>query len=320
MLRLLLVLILVTLTPLTTEGQPGKVWRIGFIGDFPGGPLIQAFEQGLRELGYVDGQNIVIEYRSAGGTVERRPPLVAELARLKVDVLVVGLTQGALAAKNATTTIPIVMVNVADPVESGLVASLARPGGNITGLSRLTPELIGKNLEFMKVAAPRAIRVAVLSNPTNPGHLAMVRNSKRAAERLGLELRIVGAGAQNELEGVFSIMARERVSALLVLADGMFWVQRTRIADLALKNRLPSTFQNSEHAEAGGLMSYAPNSIAPYHRAAAYVDKILKGAKPADLPVEQPTKFELVINLKTARALGLTIPPSLLLRADHVIE
>jgi putative ABC transport system substrate-binding protein len=230
----------------------------------------------------VDGQNIVIDYRPAELTGERLPLLAAELVRLKVDLLVVGLTQRALAAKNVTTTIPIVMVNVADPVESGLVSSLARPGGNLTGLSRLTPELLGKNLELMKEAAPRAIRVAVLSNPTNPGHPAMARNAKRAAESLRLELKIVGAGAPTELEGAFSAMARERASALLVLADGMFWLYRGRIADLALRNRLPSTFANTEHAEAGGLMSYGPNSIDPYRRAAVFVDKILKGAKPAD--------------------------------------
>src|SRR2546430_10373831 len=230
--------------PPAADAQPGKIWRIGLLGDSPGGPLRQAFEQELSKLGYVDGQNIAIEYRSEEGRDERLPLLAVELARLNVDVLVVGLTQRALAAKNATRTIPIVMVNVADPVESGLVVSLARPGGNVTGLSRLTPELIGKNLEFMKEAASRATRVAVLTNPTNPGHPAMVRNSKRAAEPLRLELRIVRAGVPNELEGAFSVMARERVNALLVLADGMFWVQRKRIADLALRNRLPSTFQN----------------------------------------------------------------------------
>jgi putative ABC transport system substrate-binding protein len=308
--------------PLAAEGQqaPGKVWRIGFLGDSAGGPFSQAFEQGLRELGYVDGQNIAIDYRAPGPTDERLPLLAAELVRLKVDVLVVGLTQRALAAKNATTTIPIVMVNAADPVESGLVASLARPGGNLTGLSRLTPELLGKSLELMKEAAPQVIRVAALSNPTNPGHPAMVRNAKRAAELLRLELQIVGAGAPNELEGAFSAMARQRASALLVLGDGMFYFYRKRIADLALRNRLPSTFANTEHAEAGGLMSYGPNSFDPYRRAAVFVDKILKGAKPADLPVEQPTKFEFVINLKTAKALGLTIPQTLLQRADQVIQ
>jgi putative ABC transport system substrate-binding protein len=308
--------------PFAAETQQArKVWRIGFLGGSQSNVAFsEAFEQGLRELGYVNGQNIAIEYRFAEGKDERLPLLAAELVGLKVDVLVAPITQGTLAAKHATKTIPIVMVNVAGPVESGFVSSLARPGGNITGLSRLTPELIGKNLELLKEAVPQADRVAALANPTNPLYPVMVRNAEHAAGSLGVELRVVEARAPNELDGAFASMARERANALLVLPDGMFWSQRRRIADLALKNHLPSTFQNSEHAEAGGLMSYAPNSIAPYRRAAVYVDKILKGAKPADLPVEQPTKLELTINLKTAKALGLTIPQSLLERADQVIE
>ena len=308
--------------PLAAVAQPGKVWRIGFLGASPStvGPFIQAFEQGLRELGYVDGQNIAIEYRSAQGKDERLPLLAAELVRLKVDVLVAALPQGAAAAKKATTTIPIVMVNVGDPVEIGLVASLARPGGNVTGLSRLSAELIAKNLALLKEAVPRALRVGALSNPTTPLSPVLVRNAKRAAESLGLQLKIVEAKVPDDLEGAFSALATDRVGALLVLADGMFWGERKRIADLALRSRLPSMFSNSEHADAGGLMAYAPSSVDPYRRAAVFVDKILKGAKPGDLPVEQPTKFEFVINLKTAKALGLTIPPSLLQRADRVIE
>jgi putative ABC transport system substrate-binding protein len=233
---------------------------------------------------------------------------------------VVSITVAALAAKSATTTIPIVMVNVDDPVGSGLITSLGRPGGNITGLSRLTPELVGKNLELLKEAVPKAVRVAVLANPRNPLHPELVRNAKRAAGSLGVQLKIVEAGAPKELEGAFSTMAGERMSALLALGDGMFYVNRTRIADLALRNRLPSMFGSGDHARAGGLMAYAPRSVDNYRRAATYVDKILRGAKPADLPVEQPTKFELVINLKTAKALGLTIPPSVLLRADEMIR
>ncbi|SRR6266849_4533544 len=309
--------------PLAAEAQPaGKIWKIGFLGGSRSNVgFTEAFEQGLRELGYVDGQNIAIEYRFAEGKDERLPLLAAELVDLKVDVLVAPLTQGTLAAKHATKTIPIVMVNVAGPVESGFVGSLARPGGNVTGLSRLTPELIGKNLELLKEAVPQADRVAALANPTNPLYPVMVRNAKHAAGSLGVELiRVVEARAPNELDGAFASIARERANAVLVLPDGMFWGQRRRIADLALKNHLPSSFQNSEHTEAGGLMSYAPNSFAPYRRAAVYVDKILKGAKPAELPVEQPTKLELTINLKTAKALGLTIPQSLLQRADQVIE
>jgi putative tryptophan/tyrosine transport system substrate-binding protein len=267
---------------------------------------------------------VAIEYRytaSAGDIDERLPLLAAELVRLKPDVLVVSITVAALAAKSATTTtIPIVMVNVDDPVGSGLVASLARPGGNVTGLSRLTPELVGKNLALLKEAVPKAVRVAVLSNPRNPLHPELVRNAKLAAGSLGVQLKIVEARAPKELEGAFSTMAEERMSALLVLADGMFYVNRTRIADLALRNRLPSMFGSGDLSRAGGLMAYAPRSVDNYRRAATYVDKILKGAKPADLPVEQPTQFELVINLKTANALGLTIPQSVLLRADEVIR
>jgi len=298
--------------------QVAKIWRIGFVGGSRStiGPFIQAFERGLRELGYVDGQNIAIVFLKN----EQLPRLTDELVRLKIDVLVAATSQPALAAKNATTTIPIVMVNVAGPVENGLVASLARPGGNVTGLSRSTLDIIDKNLQLLAEAVPSVVRVAVLSNPTHPLHPTLLKSAKRAAESLKLQLKTVEAGAPNELEGAFSAIARERVSALLVLADGMFWAERTRIANLALKHQLPSMFGNTEHAEAGGLMSYAPSSVEPYRRAASYVDKILKGAKPADLPVEQPTKFELVINLKTARALGLTIPQTLLLRADQLIE
>jgi putative ABC transport system substrate-binding protein len=303
--------------------QAGKVWRIGCLcppRSAPNSSLIQAFEQGLRELGYVDGQNIILEYRSENGEDEQLPRLAAELVRLRVDVLVASLPQRVAAAKKATTTIPIVMVNVGDPVEIGLVASLARPGGNVTGLSRLSGELIGKNLSLLKEALPRTVRVGALLNPTTPLSPVLARNAKRAAESLGLPLTIVEAKRPDDLEGAFSALATDRVEALLVLADGMFWGERKRIADLALRRRLPSMFSNIEYATAGGLMAYAPSSADPYRRAAVFVDKILKGAKPGDLPVEQPTKFELVINLKTAKALGLTIPPSLLLRADQVIE
>jgi putative ABC transport system substrate-binding protein len=212
------------------------------------------------------------------------------------------------------------MVNVADPVASGLVVSLARPGGNVTGLSRVSLDLIGKNLELLREAAPVVTRLAVLVNPTHALHPALLNSAKHTAALLTLKLEPVEAAAPKELEHAFSVIAKKRVNALLVLPDGMFWGERRRIADFALRSRLPSMFGNTEHAEAGGLMSYAPNSFEPYRRAAYYVDKILKGAKPADLPVEQPTKFELVINLKTAKALGLKIPQSLLLRADQVIE
>jgi len=322
----LLALALLT-APLAAEAQQAvQVWRIGFLGPPQSTDLVRAFRHALRELGYVEGQNIVIEYRSTGGSLaelhsaELLSASASELVRSRVDVLVTSITQAALAAKGATTTIPIVMVNVGDPVESGLVASLARPGGNITGLSRLTPELVGKNLELLKEVVPQAVRVGVLSNPTNPLHSPMVRKVKQAAEALGLQPRIVGVRIPSELEAKFSLAARESVDVLLVLADGMFFLNRTQIADLARRHHLPAMFQNSEHIEAGGLMSYAPSTLDNYRRAAVYIDKILKGAKPADLPVEQPTKFELVINLKTAKALGLTIPPSVLARADELIQ
>jgi len=316
----LLVVLTISLlvAPLATEAQQaGRVPKVGFLG---GDPFIQAFDQGLRELGYTDGQNIVIEQISWAGQDEELPTLAAELVRRKVDLLVAGTTPRALAARNATTTIPIVMVNVADPVASGLVVSLARPGGNVTGLSRVSLDLIGKNLELLREAAPVVTRLAVLVNPTHALHPALLNSAKHTAALLTLKLEPVEAAAPKELEHAFSVIARKRVNALLVLPDGMFWGERRRIADFALRSRLPSMFGNTEHAEAGGLMSYAPNSLEPYRRAAYYVDKILKGAKPADLPVEQPTKFELVINLKTAKALGLTIPQTLLLRADQLIE
>jgi ABC-type uncharacterized transport system substrate-binding protein len=244
----------------------------------------------------------------------------ADLVRLKVDVLVAFITEAALAAKKTTTTIPIVMANVGDPVESGLAASLARPGGNVTGLSRLSPALIGKNLELLKEAVPETVRVVVLSNPANSLHAVLMQNVKSAASSLGVQLKLIEARAPNELERAFSTMAVERAGAVLVLADGVFFLSRGAIAGLALKNGLPSMFGNIEHVEAGGLMSWAANSADNYRRAAIYVDKILKGAKAGDLPIEQPAKFELVINLKTAKALGLIVPSTLLARADQVIE
>ena len=307
--------------PHAAEAQPaGKLWKIGFLGPSPSGTaphFVQAFRQGLGELGYVEGKNIAIEYRSTEpGDYEPYRLLAAELVGLRVDVLVTSITSAALAAKKATTTIPIVMVNVDDPVESGLVASLSRPGGNVTGLSRMSPELIGKSLALLKEAVPQAVRITILSNPANSLHPGMVRTGIAAARSLGVRLTIVEARTAEGLEDAFATMVRERVSALLVLVDGMFYFNRTRISDLAVRSRLPSMFT----AQAGGLMHYSPNPTDNYRRAATYVDKILKGTKPGDLPIEQSTKFELVINLKTAKALGLTIPPAVLARADEVIE
>ena len=312
--------------PLAAEAQPTpNVRAIGFLGPPPSaGGLVQAFQQGLRGLGYVEGQNIRIEYRytdvALQGHPELFPRLAAELVGLKPDVLVVSVTEAALAAQKATSTIPIVMVSVPDPVGAGLVSSLARPGGNVTGLSRESRDLIGKNLQLLKEILPDITRVGVLANPADPLKPAMVADAEKAARSLGVQLKVVEASAPTALEGAFSAMHTDKVGAMLVVGGAGFYLSRTHIADLALRNRLPSVFQNREFVEAGGLLSYAPSTAANYRRAAFFVDKILKGAKPADLPVEQPTKFELVINLKTAKALGLTIPPSLLGRADEIIQ
>ena len=312
--------------------QAGKVHRIGFLSpSSPSDPErlpspfgergLAAFRQGLRDLGYVEGQNIAIEYRWAEGRFERLPDLAAELVRLKVDVIVSVVTQATLAAKNATGTIPIVLVAAGDPLGSGLVANLARPGGNVTGPSSMYGDLAGKQLELLKETVPKVSRVAVLWNPANAVWQAqMLRQTEIAARALGLQVQLLEARGPDELEGAFAAMTRERVSALLVQVDVIFALHARRIADLAAKRRVPAMYGSREHVETGGLMSYAPNIPDLFRRAATYVDKILKGAKPADLPVEQPTKFELVINLKTAKALGLKIPQSVLIRADEVIQ
>src|SRR5262252_8788123 len=315
-----------TLAPLVAGAQQaGKVPRIGFLGvtspsDRP--PLLDAFRQRLRELGWVEGQNVVIDYRYAEGRVDRLPDLAAELVRLKVDLIVASAgTQVATAAKNATETIPIVMIAVRDPVGTGLIASLARPGGNVTGVSGSAGlEWVAKQLELLKETVPKIRRVAILSNPDNAYHQLAIREVNVAARSLGVQLQLLEARGPNEFDGAFAAMAKERVGALLVLSDAIFSSHRTRLADLAARSRLPAAYGVRDSVEAGGLMSYGPSILDSYRRAATYVDKILKGAKPAELPVEQPTKFELVINLKTAKALGLTIPQSVLLRADQVIH
>jgi len=284
-------------------------------------PLLDAFRQGLRELGWVEGQNIAIEYRFAEGRFDRLPDLAAELVRLKVDIIVAQPTPAAVAAKNATKTIPIVMISVGDPVGLGLIASLARPGGNVTGSSySVGPEIAGKLLELLKETVPKVRRVAILWNPANPAQPLFIRELNVAAPSLGVQLQLLEARGPNEFEGAFAAMAKERAGALLVMADGMFLLHRTRLADLAARSRLPAAYGVRDHVDAGGLMSYGSSTRDLFRRSATFVDKILKGAKPADLPVEQPTKFELVINAKTAKALGLTIPPSLLQRADEVIQ
>ena len=312
--------------PVAAEAQQAaKIARIGYLArNLAASPhLHEAFRQGLRDLGYVEGRNVVIEYRDAEGKLERLPALAAELVALKVDVIVAASTLAALAAKQATRTLPIVFAAAADPVASGLVTSLARPGGNVTGLSNLAPELVGKRLELLKQAVPGVSRVAVLWQPGALGERTekdMLKGAEVAARALGVRLQFVEARGPADFDRAFSDMTRARAGALTVLPSAMFFSERRRLVDLAAKNRLPAVYPWREFVDAGGLMSYGPNLADLFRRAATYVDKILKGAKPGDLPVEQPTKFELVINLKTAKALGLTIPPSVLARADQVIE
>ncbi len=331
-LRLLALIVTVTLAvgilaaPLAAGAeQAGKVYRIGFLYTSP--PTapgvsgnVEAFRQGLRERGWVEGQNIVIEVRSAQGRVERHPDLAAELVSLGVDIIVASSSPGVRAAKQATSMIPIVMAYVADPVGSGLVASLARPGGNLTGVtSTAGPEIVGKYLELLKEAIPKLSRVAVLLS-RDPQTAVILREMQAAAQVVAVKLQLLEVRSPNELEGAFAAMTRERADGFLVLQHPFFFAHARQIVDLAAKSRVPAVYPYRESVEAGGLMTYAANAPDMYRQAATYVDKILKGAKPADLPIEQPTKFELVINMKTAKALGLTIPPSVLIRADKVIE
>jgi putative tryptophan/tyrosine transport system substrate-binding protein len=281
---------------------------------------VEAFPEGMRALGYVEGQNLVLEYRGAEGQYERFPDLVVELVRLKVDVLMVPSRSAALAAKQATSTIPIVMVGLGDPVGSGLVASLARPGGNITGVTSLAPDLVGKQLEFLKDVLPTVSRGAVLWNPANPVHALQVRAAEVAAQALGVQLHLVEARGPEAFDCTFAAMTSAPAGALLVLGDRVFLEHRRRLAELAAMSHLPTMHNVRPYVEAGGLMAYGPSPLDILRRAAVYVDKILKGAKPADLPIEQPTTFDLVINLKTAQALGLTIPPAVLFQATEIIR
>ncbi len=315
--------------PLAAEAQQAaKGARIGYLSpNLATSPhLREAFRQGLRDLGYVEGRNLVIEYRDAEGKGrERLPALAAELVALKVDVIVTegGNTGGPLAAKQATRTLPIVFASAADPVGSGLVTSLARPGGNVTGLSSLTTELVGKRLELLTQAVPGVGQVAVLRLPGALGERTekeMLTGAEVAARGLGVRLQFVEARGPADFDRAFSDMTRARAGALAVLPSNMFFRERRRLLDLAARHRLPAVYPWRDFVDAGGLMSYGASLTDSCRRAATYVDKILKGAKPGDLPVEQPTKFELVINLKTARTLGLTIPPSVLSRADQIIE
>ena len=300
--------------------QPGKIWRIGILGSLDEQTLQGELVQGLRELGYVEGENTTIDRRYSQGRDERLPALAAELVRLNVHAIVATGGSPPYAAKQATSTIPIVFSNNGDPVGSGLVASLGRPGGNVTGLSLVSPEIVGKRLQLLKEALPGISRVAVLSNPSSPMRALSLREAEVAARPLHVQLRMLEAQAPRDLASAFSTATKERIQALMVLGGPMFYRERAHIADLATKSHLPAIAAQREYAEVGCLMTYGANLRENYRRAAIYVDRILKGAKPADLPVEQPTKFELVINLKTAKTLRLTVPQSLLLRADHVIE
>jgi putative ABC transport system substrate-binding protein len=305
--------------------QQTKIWRVGFLSprsrptsldsDYFG-----AFPRGMRDLGYVEGRNLVIEWRFADGEYGRLPGLAAELVQMKVDVIVAVGTPSTQAAMKATTTIPIVIASQSDPVGSGLVKSLAHPGGNITGLSNIDGDIGPKHLEMLLSVVPKLPRVAVLMNPDNSSHATILRNLQAAAQRSRVAILPTEARTPKEIETAFSVMTREHAGAVIALSDPLFTQQRHQIAEQATRNRLPSASGNQEYAEAGGLLSYGQNRVELFRRAATYVDKILKGAKPADLPVEQPTKVELVINMKTAKALGIRIPQSILVRADRVIE
>ena len=312
--------------PLAAEGQQGgKVYRVGvlspFSSSFGPGPSFGAFRQTLRELGYVEGPNIVLEYRWADGRYDRLPDLTAELVRLRVDVIFSAWsTPAALATKKATSTIPIVFAGVGDAVGVGLIASLARPGGNVTGSTFITEETIGKQLELLKEVVPRIARVGVVINPVNPVYRLVLRASEAPARALGLQLEVVGVQGAEDFERAFRAAIKGHVDGLVILRDPVLITNQARLLALAATARLPAMYGMREFVDSGGLMSYGPSLVEMYRRAAYLVDKILKGTKPADLPVQQSTKFELVINLKTAQALGLAIPPSVLIRADRLIQ
>ena len=301
--------------------QENKVWRIGYLAGVPrGSARMVPFLEGLRELGYVEGRNLVLEWHYSGGRAERFPGLAAELVRSKVDLIIAGDNPAIAAAQKATTTIPIVMTGAMDPVASGFASSLARPGGNLTGLSAQATDLHAKVLQLLKEAVPTAARIAIMWVPIEPGRQHQAQQAERAAPTLGLKAQLMEVRDPGELESAFAAMVRDKVDAVLVHPSQLTYAHRVRIAELAARRRLPSMGSVRWLPEVGGLMSYSGSDSDRLRRVAHYVDKILRGAHPADLPIEQPTKFELVINLKTAKALGLTIPPSLLQRADQVIE
>jgi ABC-type uncharacterized transport system substrate-binding protein len=303
--------------------QPIRVWRIGFLGPgsySSGDPRVEALRLGLRELGYVEGRNLALEFRWAGGNATRLPALAAELAKLKIDTVVTQGTQATDAARRAITTIPIVFSVAGDPIGDGLVASLARPGGNVTGLTDIAPDIAGKRVELLREAVPGITRIAVLWNPANPSSAPQMKDTSGVAHSYGLAVRSIELRGFGQVEEAFTTAVQDQARAVIVLSDGVLYSRRGQIAQLAAKHRLPCVAWTPEFAESGCLMAYGANVVEMHRRAAMFVDKILKGAKPGDLPVEQPTKFDLIINLKTAKALGLTIPPSLLQRADQVIE
>lgn len=307
---------------ITAAQQAGHVPRLGILtpASQASTPVWEAFQQGLRELGYMEGQTIVLEYRFAAGQPERLPALAAELVRLKVDMIVTDGGPAVRAAKDATATLPIVMAASGDPVRLGVIASLARPGGNVTGLSLMAPELGGKRLALLKEALPHVSRVAALWHAGNVAQPDQLREIEAAARGMGLQLHSLAVQHPDELDSAFAAMKQAGAEALITLADVVFWNHRTQVVALAAQHRLPAMFPEREFADVGGLMAYGPSVPDSFRRAAIFVDRILKGAKPADLPVEQPVKFELVLNLKTVQALGLTLPPSLLFQADKVIQ
>jgi putative ABC transport system substrate-binding protein len=309
--------------PIAAQAQQAKVWRIGML-DTTSATLnaanIAAFREELRRIGYVEGTNLVLEYRSGDGRIEQFPKLAAELIGLNVDVVVTRGTPAALAAKKATTTLPIVMAAIGEPIETGMVASLAKPGGNVTGLSAFVTQLTAKRVEVMREVVPNVRRLAFLDNMANGSVPAQWEETKRASAIFGIQPYLHDARKPEDIDAAFKTMAVQKVEALMVGLDSVVLANRNRVAELAMTLGLPAIYGSREFVDTGGLISYATLYADLYRRAAIYVDKILKGARPADLPVEQPTKFELVINLKTARALGLTMPPTLLARADEVIE
>jgi putative ABC transport system substrate-binding protein len=303
--------------------QSATVPRVGFMGNSTAAleaNLVGPFREGLRELGYHEGRNIVVEYRWAEGNYERFPALIADLLAAKVDVIVTAGTPAAIAVKKATMTVPLVMVAVGDPVGTGLVPSLARPGGNLTGLSSVAPDLEGKRLELLREVVPKLAQVGVFFNPANLFHTVSMQNARAATAALRIKLLPLSVRVSQDLDGAFATILKEKPDALLVLADRVYLHERKRMMDFALQHRLPSSNAHKEMVEAGGLMSYGPSYEDMHRRAADYVDKILKGAKPGDLPIQQPTKFDLKVNLKTAKALGLNAPATLLALADEVIE